>query len=411
MRCEIRHRETCRACGSRNLTQFVCLDDMPFTDEFVAPANAGSEFLAPLRVYVCSDCLTAQTLHDVEVADYYRDYHYTVSASPFAQAFMDRLAANTFEKFGFGAGDSVVEVGSGDGYQLKCFQKLGARVMGFEPSDQLTRDSRDAGVPTAQCLFEASTVDQIPADMRPVQVVLLTYTFDHLPDPLPFLHAVKSALDPERGILLLEVHDLAKIIERRETCLFAHEHSIYLTVLSMQRLLERAGFKLISGDIVPERQRRGNSLLIAASPKESPREPWNDWDSQAAKQYDDMAVYQTFQENVDRGYRHFAEHVRSLGAEGRRAAGYGAGGRGVMTLGAAQLGNGDLSYICDQNPSFHGLLAPKSHVPVVAPSRLIDDPVDEVIVFSFGYMDEILRTLAPHVERGGTVVSMLDLLI
>ena len=42
--------------------------------------------------------------------------------------------------------------------------------------------------------------------------------------------------------------------------------------------------------------------------------------------------------------------------------------------------------------------------------RLFKDPIDEVIVFAYGYMDEIKSMLSPLVERGGRLTSLLDLL-
>lgn len=341
----------------------------------------------------------------------YREYGYTVAHSGFAQHFMERLASETFARFGCGPDDSVMEIGSGDGAQLACFQRLGARVLGFEPSDELTRVSRANGVPVAQCLFSAETLDQIPAPMRPAQVVLLTYTFDHLPDPLPFLQAVRQALDPKRGVLLIEVHDLDKIMQRRETCLFEHEHSIYLTALTMERLLERAGFRLLTADLLPERERRGNSLLVAAALDGSEHAPNPaSFDRAELARYDDWSTYARFSEAVQASYDNMRRYVRGRRAAGKRIAGYGAGGRGVMTLANADLGHRDIDYLCDQNTNFHGLLTPRSHVPVVPPERVLEDPVDEVIVFSFGYMNEIRQQLHAYEERGGRFVSLLDLL-
>jgi SAM-dependent methyltransferase len=411
MKYNVRYRTTCRVCGAAEPRRFLRFEDMPFTDGFVSAATAGSEFLAPLDVYWCPACRTAQTLHDVEVSEYYREYRYTVSTSSLARTFMRRLAEETFRRFGFGPGDSVIEIGSGDGHQLKCFQDVGAQVLGFEPSDDLTRASRAAGVPVAQCLFHSGTVGEIPADMRPARVVLLTYTFDHLPDPLAFLRAVREALDPVHGVLLIEVHDLQKIVSRRETCLFEHEHSIYLTTLSMRRLLARAGFDLLTADLLPESERRGNSLLVAAgvSGCRHAADPVVAADAAAAP-LEEWETYAAFGSAVDRGLRRMRDHVRELRGEGRRVAGYGAGGRGVMTVAQAGLGADDLAYLCDQNASFHGLMAPKSHVPVVSPDRVTADPVDELIVFSFGYMDEIRRQYADFQSRGGRLVSMLDLL-
>src|SRR5437763_1009398 len=112
MKYVVRQRTACRICRSTDLRRFIHFDDMPFTDGFVSEQTKGTEFLAPLDIYWCPDCKTSQTQHDVEVTDYYREYRYTVSNSPFAQRFMHRLASQTFERFGLQPGDSVLEVGS-----------------------------------------------------------------------------------------------------------------------------------------------------------------------------------------------------------------------------------------------------------------------------------------------------------
>ncbi len=81
-----------------------------------------------------------------------------------------------------------------------------------------------------------------------------------------------------------------------------------------------------------------------------------------------------------------------------------------MALAMAGLHNEDIAYLCDQNESFHNLLTPRSHIPVVAPARLLMDPTDEAIVFSFGYMNEIRQQLKPYETGGGRLTSLLELL-
>lgn len=410
MNYRIDHRRTCRICTSPRVKSFLRFDDMPFTDEFVASDRIGTEFRAQIEIFWCEECRTVQTQHDVEVSDYYRDYQYTVSASNFARQFMTQLAEATWQRFDLQAGDSVIEIGSGDGFQLACFQKLGARVLGYEPSDDLTRMSLDAGVPVVKCLFHAGTTGEIPQEMRPAQVVLLTYTFDHLPEPLPFLHAVRDVLDPDRGVLLIEVHDLAKIMQRRETCLFEHEHSIYLTAKTMDALLARAGFRLLTTMLLPEERRRGNSLLIAAALAESRHQPDVSIDMAVLNPYDQWQVYAQFGGEVQNAYANMRAYVHSQIIAGKSLAGYGAGGRGVMTLAMAGLTHHEIAYLCDRNSSFHGLYTPGSHIPVVPPEQLVRDPVDELIVFSFGYLDEIRQQQSEFVARGGQITSMLELL-
>jgi ubiquinone/menaquinone biosynthesis C-methylase UbiE len=404
----VHQRSACRLCGSGDMAEFLRLGDAPFTDDFVAPDQHGAEFAAPLSVWICRACWTAQTQHDVEVTEYYRDYNYSVAASPFAQRFMARLAEETMSRYGLGTGATVLEVGSGDGAQLAQFQARGAQVLGFEPSADLCATSRANGVPVSECLFDAQTADRIPAQLRPADAIVLTYTFDHLPEPLPFLEAVRGVLDPERGVLVIEVHDLEQIMRRRETCLFEHEHSVYLTRRSFRRLLERAGFELLTTQLLPDSERRGNSLLIVAGVRGTHHVPEPIDDGPA--ELDEWKTYADFGNAVAESHEALRHYVHAARANGRRLAGYGAGGRGVMTLAGTGLGARDIAYLCDRSPHAHGLLAPVSHVPICDPGRLAEDPVDEVIVFSYGYLDEIREQLAAELDVVPRLTSVLDLL-
>jgi hypothetical protein len=181
-------------------------------------------------------------------------------------------------------------------------------------------------------------------------------------------------------------------------------------VLKMKWLLERSGFTLLTADLLPEKERRGNSMLVVATPRESNYTPAFKANYKASVDLDNWQTYSTFSEAVGGSLKKLRTYVRSRNKEGKRLAGYGAGGRGVMMLAMAGLGREDLVYLCDQKPGLHGFFTPGSHVLVTAPSRLLKDPVDEVIVFSYGYMDEIKEQLGDYVKQGGRLISFLELM-
>ena len=62
------------------------------------------------------------------------------------------------------------------------------------------------------------------------------------------------------------------------------------------------------------------------------------------------------------------------------------------------------------NPKHQGYLSPKSGLQVFTPEKLFHDPVDEIIVFSFGYFNEIVNTAKNYGYRKEQLVSILDLL-
>ncbi len=405
---KVTNLDQCRICGSGEVKEFLNLPDMPLIDDYLREEALGTEFIWPIRIFFCLECGQAQTLHDIDERAYYDDYQYSPALSPFTQRFMQRLAEEIWRRYEYKPGDTVVEVGSSDGSQLSYFKNLGANVLGFELSTPLGQESRQRGVEVVQRMFGDSASEDIPADMLPVQVVVTTYTFDHMPDPLGFLKSAKKVLDPRRGLLVIEVHDLETIIERREFCLFAHEHPGYYSTRTMQGVMRRAGFELLDVDLVPEAERRGNSLLVAATPVGSELAsgalPTMPLDPRSLE-----SGYMEFGKSVQASLEGLREFVESRRKAGVRLAGYGTGGRGVMTL-AAVARPEDFAYVCDKNPGFHGRYTPGSHIPIHSPERLLTDPVDEVIVFSFGYFQEISEELKEFTNRGGKLISLLDIL-
>ncbi len=382
---------------------------MPFTDDFVPPEKLGQEFRADIDVYVCRDCQTAQTQHNVEVGDYYEDYQYSVGGSATASRFMRLLAENLKSSYYPGKdGRKILEVGSGDGEQLVAFRKTGCRILGYEPSSMLCEAAQVKGVPTIQGLFTEGSIARLPEDFREVDVVMLSYTFDHLPEPRAFLSACRSILNQTDGLLVVEIHDLEKIIERQEYCLFEHEHSIYLTEKTAQQMCRLEGFEIIDFDLVPDADRRANSLIFVATPKESslaarsvkPRTP---------DEFSRLDFYEKIGHDIGRGIANLEAFVDQKTAGGKRLAGYGAGGRGVMTL--AAMGNaGKIQYLVDKKPKGRGLVVPKSGVPLVGFDALKTEPVDAILVFSFGYLPEIRAEVGALGYAPEQFHSLLDVL-
>lgn len=401
----------CRACGAASCEPILTLAAMPLTDDFIPRERFGQEFRGDIQVYVCRQCMTVQTQHNVDMGDYYEDYQYAVGASPKASRFMRVLAENVLTKFRTGTKRlKVLEVGSGDGGQLLAFKELGCDVLGYEPSTTLTRVAEAQGIPTIQGLFTAESVQKLPEAFRCVDVVMLSYTFDHLPDPRAFIAATRSILNPKSGVLVVEIHDLQKIFERQEYCLFEHEHSIYMTTATVTKLCAQEGMKVIDFDLVPEADRRANSLIFVATPEHSElAQTWPAAPVSVGPEYESLAFYKEQAAKITVGIANLERFVDEKTANGRKLAGYGAGGRGVMTLGAMRNAE-KLRYLVDKKPKRPGLVVPKSGIPLVGLENLREDPVEAVLVFSFGYMEEIQAELAPMGYAAHHFHSLLDAL-
>ncbi len=384
---------------------------MPLTDDFLPRDRLGFEFLHDINVYACKDCHTVQTQHNVNMDNYYEHYQYTVGSSPTASRFMRILARNLLSKFTpHKRALKVIEVGSGDGEQLLAFQDLGCNVMGYEPSSALARIAEQKGIPTIQELFTKDTVHHLPAEWQQVDIVILSYTFDHLPSPREFIAAAKEILDPDHGLLVVEVHNLQRIFERHEYCLFEHEHTIYLTEATAVALCEVEGMTVLDFNIVPEVDRRANSLIFVAAPTDSPLAKAT---GSALHNTPSAFALESFYDHqadlIQRGISRLDAFVSNIINSGKSIAGYGAGGRGVMTL-AAMNNAQDLLYLTDKKPKSDNLYVPKSRLRLVGLEALRSQPVDEILVFSFGYMQEIQDELAFLGYKPGQLHSLINVL-
>jgi hypothetical protein len=403
-------RSSCRLCGSSKLNQVLHFDAIPFFDEVVTPQSRGSEFSYPMELYFCSDCASVQSQHDVNLIEYYHSYQYVASHSPFIRTYMHALVEHCQRRFGLRAGDKVIEVGAADGYLLSLFKSRGASTLGFEAAENLCQLAEKNGIPVVNALFTMESLSLIPVDFKRTQLLVLLHTFDHLFDPAPFLDVVRQVLDPQRGVFLLEVHDLQDIYVKRETALFGHEHATYLHYGSMRRFLKRHGFRLIDFNFLPKAMCRGSSMLVAATPEASEVEETPNLASFEDPRLDELRTFQDFQASVSRSFANLREYIEAGRASGRRFAGYGGWGRGVTTLAMARLSDRHLEFVVDGNPNLRGCFTPVTGFRIEGPASVSREAVDEVIVFNYGYIEEIRTTLSRFIADGGKVVSVIALL-
>lgn len=81
-----------------------------------------------------------------------------------------------------------------------------------------------------------------------------------------------------------------------------------------------------------------------------------------------------------------------------------------MTI-AALHDNSSFTLMVDKNPKAKNIYAPKSHLPVFGIEELEKNRVDKILVFSFGYFNEVVEELTRKYKyTPGQFTSILDLL-
>ena len=398
---KVKKINSCRICKSHDLEKIILLPKMPFTDEFVKHENLGNEFLSDIEIGVCKSCGSSQNLNDTDMDDYYQDYTYTVQSSKFAMDFMSILSQKVKQLFFKDINQpKILEIGSGSGEQLEEFKKQGFNVVGVEPSEKLSNYANKNGIKTLTTFFDENSKEKLKNDLGLMDSVVTSYTFDHIPKINDVLDNINFIMK-EGGILIIEVHDLDLIIERNEYCLFEHEHYTYLDKDTMKQFLSRHGFELLTYELLNENEKRANSLLTVAKKNDNVKKYEVNVENQLNK-------ISNLKSNIDESIiriENFLERNKN-----KKIVAYGAGGRGIMTLSAIKNSN-LISFIVDKNPKDDNIYAPKTNLAVFHIDKLSDFKADIIIVFSFGYYNEIVEELTKKMGyKENDFVSILNLI-
>ncbi|HET7435463.1 MAG TPA: class I SAM-dependent methyltransferase [Thermoanaerobaculia bacterium] len=206
-----------------------------------------------LLIRVCGGCSLFTS--DIESSDATSYAHFDAATYDAAIGDLRRKQTRDVLQFARGhvRGGEWLDVGCGPGFLLAEAAAAGFHVRGIEPdANAVTRARSLVG---AHCIREGMFGD---AEEQPVDVLSTLDVLEHIaPDDVPnFVATIRSSLRAD-GAWLIKVPSaeglcfqlahalrLSRVIERLWQVGYASPHRLYFTRASLQRLLERHGFRV-----------------------------------------------------------------------------------------------------------------------------------------------------------------------
>ncbi len=399
----------CRHCESQLRHAFLDLGHAPPSNAYLTEADLSRpERYYPLRLWVCEHCWLVQTEDYAEAGELFdADYAYFSSTSSSWLAHARDYAGRMQEALKLGANSLVIEVASNDGYLLRNFIEAGVPCLGIEPTASTADAAQCLGIPVLREFFGESLGRRLAEEGKQADLLLGNNVFAHVPDINDFSRGLKAALKPG-GTLTLEFPHLLRLIELVQFDTVYHEHFSYLSLYSVQRILEAAKLRVYD---VEELTTHGGSLRIFACHEDDSRPcaaaVYLLLQAEANAGLRELAVYSGFQARADRVKNELLSFLLEQKQAGRRVAAYGAAAKGNTMLNYAGVKPDLLPWVFDAAPSKQGKYLPGSHIRIRSPQELDDIRPDLLLILPWNIAGEVIAQNERIRRWGGRFVIVV----
>lgn len=398
----------CLVCGSSDLFPFLHLPRVPVYCNVLLPTASAARNVArdDLTLAICRRCgHVFNTSFDPGLVKYTDRYENSLHFSPQFRRYAEAMARELVERHNL-RGSRIVEIACGQGDFLRLLCNLGGNQgVGFDPSYRevasgipppdganVPPDSDDMQVRFVKEYYGAGN-EKVTADFLCCRQAL-----EHVPDPVGFLNGLREALDRAestgsstgRTTLFFEVPNSLYSLRDGGIWDFIYEHVSYFCGRSLKECFERAGFT-----VQRTWESFGGQFLCLESAWPAKRDIGGTFaDVPLTVRLVDYAggVGETARTLVDS----WRKRLDLLRRQGRRAAIWGAGSKGVTFLNLLNAED-EISYVVDINPEKNGMFTAGTGHPVISPDGIVGAPPDLVVCMNPQYREEIAGMIA---DRG-----------
>lgn len=391
----------CRVCGSTHLQPMFSLGTQALTGVFPRP-DQPDPLAVPLDLLLCSECKFLQLKFTVDPDLMYAEYWYR---SGINQTMRDHLAGVTADirrQVQLAAGDTVIDIGCNDGTLLSTYQIPGLKRIGVDPSNAILSIA-DPTVTKVNTFFSAAAVQAALGGAKAKAISSISMFYD-LDDPHAFVESIKACLHPD-GIWIVEMNYTGNMILSLGYDMICQEHVAYYTLRTFEHLLQLHGMHVNDANF---NSINGGSIRLFCGFQNRPSAAVaRIRDQEQRDGLEDLVTYADYARRIEEFRIKLTGLVRSLRAQGKRLAVYGASTRGNTILQHCGFTRDDFFAAADRNPGKWGLTTPTSRIPIQSEDDVRAAKPDYMLVLPYGFLEEFLKREEPYMKAGGKLIVPL----
>jgi SAM-dependent methyltransferase len=400
----------CAFCSGKKMHNIIDFGNVALAGGFLKMEDFAMEPKFPLRIFFCAECYAVQVVDIVEPDVLFKNYFYFSSAIRSLKEHFVDYAMEVSSRFLVPEHSTVVEFGCNDGILLKPFADQNVRTLiGVDPASNVVNTIQDSRIKTINDFFGPKVGLEIEQKYGKADLIVANNVYAHIPDINGVTSAVRDLLKDD-GVFVFEVHYLGKVIEGLQYDMIYHEHLYYYSLIALQNHFGR--YDMTVFDVKPilihggsmryyvckntSKYARNISARVELLRKD-----------ELEKGYNRAETYASFGKSVAERRDQLLDLLTRLKKAGRTIAGYGASGRANTIIQYSGITHEHIDYMIDDAPSKEGFFTPGSHFEIFSNSRLRKNSPDYLLIFAWGYFNEIAEKCRDYLAAGGRMITPL----
>jgi len=378
----------CSACGGEALDHIMDYGDLPLAGDFPQKRGLDSVETYPLALLFCPKCKLVQASGSIKPEVLFKDYRY-LSSVGLGKYFQD--TANYLTKvLGLTPHHRIVEIGSNDGAFLVPMMELGLSIIGFEPSDNVSKVAVGRGCNIKNDYFSFK-IARRHFMQGSVDAMFAANCLAHIDKINDVVQGMNYCLK-DGGVAVIEVHNVKSLVEEMQYDFVYHEHAFYYSVTSLMNLFARHGMTVVNYEEIPIHS--GSLRVFVYNGRIGVPEKIHDRVMVENKTVADLGYFRSFTERACSHRRSLITLLNDIKYQNKKIIGYGASGRGNTLCNFCNINTSLVDYIVDESKERQNRYIPIQNIPIKEKKHFDNDKdVDYVLVFAWNFSRMIMEKL------------------
>lgn len=407
------YRQTCRVCGSKELTPVIDIGDQYLQGSFFKPGSVHPPLRkVPMQLVRCDvsrnehGCGLLQMAHSVPPDVLYSNYWYRSGTNATMRNHLKSIVESATGIVG-GKGLRVLDIGCNDGTLLGNYPEDFERF-GVDPSD--AAQAIKPPVTVVPTVFPSAQALHVFGD-RKFDIVTSIAMFYDLESPVEFAKSIGSILK-DKGIWIFEMSYLPAMLATNSFDTICHEHLEYYSLGVIEFILARAGMRLFKhsfndingGSVRCYATKAGNfDYDTAQSRAEVARTRLAEFDLAL----DTNRPYAAFQARIEVVRDKLMGLLRDIRARGETVHIYGASTKGNTLLQWCGIDRSIVECAADRNPDKNGAFTLGTNIPIVSEEISRAAKPDYYLVLPWHFKDEFIEREKATILAGTKMIFPL----